>query len=984
MSTVRHWADVLELRPEVVARRGHAEGLQMSLYEAVYQTTDVPYRDATYWCDITEPTTKLVEFMADIARHLAGAGVAGQLLSGTSLYHLDQGMGGGKSHALVGVWHLAQHPEDFFRSDVGAQVRQVAEHRSGGTVERSGVRVVVLSADHFSPGTARPEFGPAVNLHQRFLWSLFNGDRALYDRHVGAGTDKAALKDAVVAAGQPVLILLDEVMDYTLALSAPEHRETMQAELAFLNALTGSVNELERTVMVVVMIRSDLDEAGYDERASEFREYLSSRLERNGTTVSVNEPGDFGAIIRRRVFSRPAAELPYVELAQAWVSNASSAWREHVFDKLPGARQLGGFAGRLERSYPFHPDLLDLVEHDWIQHTGFQRVRSTVETFATSAYWWVTERGDGRWAPEVIGVGDIPLHTAADDVLSSGLLHGNERQVVGMRQVAEKDISSADRTSGQAVIVDQRLTDGRNWADVQPQPAVRLATALWMYSVAVRAQGKRGATKAELLAAVYVPDERFAFGDAEEAFNVLTDDEDERGLGALDMIAGTGGGTPNRYALVTSLNKRMFQRHALARTTPDLSYELVWDRVRQLASGGSGFVTPVSVERPINPSATLVDLFGDIDQRRSNRLVVLDPRRWTLLNGRDSATRTDMEAMLGVGASAMHVDWAASLVVACVNTQRRDAMVKRARAAYAWQLATGEADPDSDLHAEMETERRRAVDQLDTEIRRSFQHYAHLVREASGVKAHFAKFDDDAKSSLTGNDVWNDLVQIGDAVAPATGLAGSYLHQLLDLSSRNYTLSEVVEKFWRDPSFPLIPSDSVARRGIFDALRPDDDGVAWELVTATGEPLAVTSPEQLLLNSSTQYLRLAQPASATPDEQPGPGPGDRLSPHTEGAEPVPGPGSGPGPEIRRGEAGGSPYLVHEMVLNNRSLTDRDARETLMRFLSELADVIDPTSGKDVQVVTIKVELNAAAGTLDGAEEKARAAGASWAAHREDF
>src|SRR5437762_3427810 len=129
MSTVKHWADVLKLRPEVIARRGHAEGLQMSLYEAVYQTTDVPYRDAAYWCDITEPTTKLVEFMAEIARHLARPGADGRPRSGTSLYHLNQGMGGGKSHALVGLWHLARHPEEFFRSDIGTEVRHVAETR---------------------------------------------------------------------------------------------------------------------------------------------------------------------------------------------------------------------------------------------------------------------------------------------------------------------------------------------------------------------------------------------------------------------------------------------------------------------------------------------------------------------------------------------------------------------------------------------------------------------------------------------------------------------------------------------------------------------------------------------------------------------------------------------------------------------------------------------------------------------------------------
>ena len=84
--------------------------------------------------------------------------------------------------------------------------------------------------------------------------------------------------------------------------------DTMPGEQAFLNALTGVGRRGRRgSAFVVVMIRSDLDEQGYDERARSSASYLAQRLERNGTTVSVNEPQDFGAIIRRRIFARPDA-----------------------------------------------------------------------------------------------------------------------------------------------------------------------------------------------------------------------------------------------------------------------------------------------------------------------------------------------------------------------------------------------------------------------------------------------------------------------------------------------------------------------------------------------------------------------------------------------------------------------------------------------------------------------------------------------------
>jgi hypothetical protein len=986
MTTIAHWADVIELRPEVVARRGHAEGLQMSLYDAVYQTSDVPYRDAVYWCDITEPTTRLTEFLAEIWRQLSGASIEGQLFAGgDSLFHLDQGMGGGKSHALVGAWHMAHDPTAFFASDVGVRVRDVAERRAGGSLSVRDIRAVVLCADRFSPGVARPEFGPATNLHQRFLWSLFAGNRALYDHHVVAGTDKAALKDALASVGQPVLILLDEIMDYAMALAGPDFRDTLPSEQAFLNSLTGVVNEVPGAVMVTVMIRSDLDEQGYEGPAADFRSYLARRLERNGTTVSVNEPQDFGAIIRRRIFARPAASTngnisEIATLGQAWADAASSAWKEHVFERLPGARQLSGFTERLRRSYPFHPDLLDLVEHDWTQHAGFQRVRSTVEVFAASAFFWASQRANERWAPELIGLGDIPLHTAVDEVLSSGLLHGNERQVVGMRQVAEKDVTSADRTDGQAVLADQRLSDGRGWIDIQPQPAVRFATALWMYSVAVRAQGRRGATKAELLAAIYVPDAHFTYADADEVFNALTDDEDERGLGALDVIQGSGGGTPARYLVVTQLNKRIFHRGALQRTSPEDSYGLVWERVKCLAAKGSGFDALHFIERPDpNAAKPLKEIFAEVDQRRSNRLVVLDPRRWTLLNGRDSATRSDIEALLGRNSDEMTVDFGASCVVACVNTQRRDTMVKRARAAYAWRLAASEIDKQLDLYTEMADEATRAIAQVDSEIRRAYQHYVYLVRDDDDLHAEFIRFEDDAQTSLSGNDVWEKMASRGDAVRSVQGLAGSYLHHLLDLSARNYTLAEVVEKFWRDPSFPIIPNDSVARRAIFDALRPDDDGVAWELVTSAGQPLHVATPEQLALNSSDQYVRLAQPQTADLA-------GTAPTPATSGPGAVMAPAAGGRPIGRQSGSSSGPvqYEIHQLTMVNRSLADRDVREKVFQLLTELADALDPTSGADIQVATVRIEVNAAKGALDQVAPKATAAGASWDTKPEEF
>ena len=76
--------------------------------------------------------------------------------------------------------------------------------------------------------------------------------------------------------------------------------------------------------------------------------------------------------------------------------------------------------------------------------------------------------------------------------------------------------------------------------------------------------------------------------------------------------------------------------------------------------------------------------------------------------------------------------------------------------------------------------------------------------------------------------------------------------------------------------------------------------------------------------------------------------------------------------------------MHELILTNKSLSDHSAREKLFQLLTELADVVDPTSGADLQVANIRIELNAAAGSLDQVGGKASLAGATWEIFEEDF
>ena len=961
-----HWADVLALRPEVTDASGQVANLQMSLYSVASKTADVPYRDVGYYCDITMPTAGLVGFMAQVAQRLGTARAT------RALFHLDQGMGGGKSHALVGLYHMGTAPEAFFTYELGRKVLAEAQERASGAVDLTGTRVVVLAADHMTPGAASPEFGPATTLHERFIWSLFPGDFDRYRRLVARGPDKAALQEALREVGGPVLILLDELMDYAQQLSDGAHLASMPGEQAFLNSLMDAVDDVPQVAFVVVMIRSDLDDRGYRPEAEAFRDYVTRRLERNGITVSVTDAQDFAAIIRRRIFQQPTRPLPVGEIAAVWAAAADKRWQDNVFARLPSTRGLVGFEQRLEATYPFHPDLMALVRDDWSRHAGFQRVRSTVDIFAATAFYWASEHAAGRYAPPLIGVGDLPLHRVIESVLSSGLLHGNEKAVQGFRAVAAGDVITKDGARGRAVELDARFAHDHPVVTPGFRPCVVMATALLLYSLVPRVQARKGATKAELLAALFRPG-GLDYTSADEAFGLLVDVDE--GLGALQVVPGTGGNTPARYQLTISQTLQMYYRQAksmVAGATEERD-AYIWERIREIATPGR-FDSIIFVDA--KPASTpLEEVFAEVDQARTNRLVVLDPARWSLANGKDTRTQDDITALLGLGERALRVDNAASAVVACINAQRRELVRRRAVEALAYQRVTQLLDPDDELHEEARRRFRDMQAQLDDELRRAYQHFAYLTRSAAGIVVEWRRFDSDKQTALSGNTVWDALVSAGRATGPGT-FGGAYLTALVDVSERRFTLREIFNRFWQDPAFPLVASEQDIRAAIYDLVAVRR---AWQIVGANDEVLSIRSPDELAIKAREQTVRKAEPeqharaGSGTTVEK-------GCSPSgTDGGVTTASPG-----REQPGSTASPSYTRYTLRLPVRSLTQSDARRKVFNLLAQAADLLDPTSGVDVQLVELTLRLTAATNSLEDLRKKASSADAQWSEEPDDF
>ena len=112
-----------------------------------------------------------------------------------------------------------------------------------------------------TPGAPIQELdGPAASLYERFLWRLFSKDYTLYERYQPFFSDKSKIAEALKAVNRPVLIIVDEILDYVgNGLDGANKPDLAAQDMAFLRALLDVVNDVPHVAMLVVMIASDRD-----------------------------------------------------------------------------------------------------------------------------------------------------------------------------------------------------------------------------------------------------------------------------------------------------------------------------------------------------------------------------------------------------------------------------------------------------------------------------------------------------------------------------------------------------------------------------------------------------------------------------------------------------------------------------------------------------------------------------------------------------
>ena len=216
-----------------------------------------------------------------------------------------------------------------------------------------------------------------------------------------------ALGRVFAAAGAPVLVLFDEVLNFV-----NRYRQMADPFHAFIQNLTVAMTGTTRGAAVISLPRSQVEMSDFD---MAWQNKITKVVRRVAKDLLANDETEVSEVVRRRLFdqigqdrfrkkvSRIYADWCFERRAQLppqWTLVDSAATEAKAREHL---------RARFEACYPFHPATLSVFQRKWSALSQFQQTRGTL---AMLAQWisWAHRDGFTRARTEpLITLGSAPL-----------------------------------------------------------------------------------------------------------------------------------------------------------------------------------------------------------------------------------------------------------------------------------------------------------------------------------------------------------------------------------------------------------------------------------------------------------------------------------------------------------------------------------------------------------------------------------------------
>lgn len=391
--TIKPWREIAVPHQDVLKGTFQESEFAADISQ-VHQNKAAPeYQDPVQFFARTFITEGMALLLDSVVKRLSGQG-------GDPVIQLQTAFGGGKTHTMLAVYHLAKGEQPVSELSGVSIILDAA-----GITELPKARVAVIDGINLS--VSEPKVHGAVRCHTlwgELAWQL-GGEEGYGLVRAADESGTSPDKDTVIALlskAAPCVILMDELVAYYRQFQEGRNYPagTFETNMTFIQALTEGIKSVPKAIMLASLPDSHNAGEGRGQVVLAELENYFRRLHKIWKPVSKDEAF---SIVRRRLFDQIDDSLSLECVCRAfadfYIANQTD---------LPNETQEGRYLDRMKQAYPIHPEIFDRLYEDWSTLEGFQRTRGVLQLLAQIVHrLWKDGNSDLMIMP-----GSVPLYDA--------------------------------------------------------------------------------------------------------------------------------------------------------------------------------------------------------------------------------------------------------------------------------------------------------------------------------------------------------------------------------------------------------------------------------------------------------------------------------------------------------------------------------------------------------------------------------------------
>jgi hypothetical protein len=480
MAKLKPWYQVVTPREDLRQNRAlEASEFAVHLDHIRTGVASVPkdYSDPARFFERTYLTQSLMELASQLARRLNG-----MQLETSAVFNMATQFGGGKTHSLTALYHLARGGDAAMKWQGVDRILTKAQVKSLPVA-----KTATFVGTEFDPLSGRSQPGEPLRRTPwgEIAWQL--GGAEAFAKVAQHDEKKVAPAGDVIREmlpSGPVLILMDELLNYV----SKGRKIGMRDEFYnFLQALSEEARARTNMVLCVSIPASELEMNPDDQRDHDSIKKLCDRV---GRAIMMSSDKEMSEIIRRRLFEWDTISSDGLETCKRYAE-----WASEHSQQLVGIDR-DAVLDQFKSCYPFHPSVISVFERKWQSLPRFQRTRGVLRLLAL----WVAnnynaEHRDATKEP-LISLGLAPLHDATFRAALFEQLGSSELEAPVTADIAGKSAAS------HSIKLDSEASDAIKKAHLHQ----KVATAIFFESNGGQSQARAEASVAEIRTGVCGPD----------------------------------------------------------------------------------------------------------------------------------------------------------------------------------------------------------------------------------------------------------------------------------------------------------------------------------------------------------------------------------------------------------------------------------------------------------------------------------------------